>query len=85
MWKGMPTLLPYNVNCLVNSTDPNSFVTFAVNSIDPLLESHTRSDNLFQDGTIPDLLDTTSPESLPPAYLGARFSIQTPDVMNQRK
>ena len=42
----------FNVNCLENSTDPNYFVAFAVNSIDLYGCPTAISDNLFQDGTV---------------------------------
>ena len=42
---------PSDANGLVNSTDSNYSVTFAVNSADSERESPSWSDNLFQDGT----------------------------------
>ena len=42
---------PSDANSLVNSTDSNYSVTFAVNSADSERESPSWSDNLFQDGT----------------------------------
>jgi hypothetical protein len=41
----------YIVNCLENSSDPNYFVAFAVNSIDLHGCPPDMSDNLYQDGT----------------------------------
>ena len=50
---------PIIVNCLENSSDPNYFVAFAVNSIDIDGCPPDISDNLFQDGTL-------TPDSCPP-------------------
>ena len=40
------------MNGLENSVDPNYFVSFAGNSIDPCGGHGSTSDNLFQDGTL---------------------------------